>query len=139
MASSDNRHLHIHFTMRIPTFEQLQRHVVYYRIAKYAPVPLVGAVLFTLHFSGCSEEITRDKLDEIVAPSKVLAPSMLYYKGRKGDFDYFVLNRSYLGSDKYHLHTADSPVKQPFPYSSDSSDWVTWKELTFRGRTRDAP
>ena len=118
--------------MAIPTFKQLTTHIVYWRIAILVPIILVAGVLLFFQFSGFSKEITREELDEMLAPSESLAPRMLYYKGRKRDFDYFVRILPYLGSDQYHLDAAASPVEHPFPFTSDSDEWKLMRQTTGR-------
>jgi len=50
--------------------------------------------------------------------------SQVFYKGRKNDCDYFERILSFGQRTKIHIPISESPIKDDFPYTSDSSKWL---------------
>lgn len=102
---------------------RMKNFVVYWRIATILPVILVAGTMLAFRFAGPSRLATKSELDQVIAPFKREGMGDVYYKGRKNGYDYFVRNQPYAGSIRRHIAVANSPIRDPFPYSSDSRNW----------------
>ncbi len=104
-------------------FALILRGIRHWHFLRIVPVLIVGAFVIALQFSGCSQEITRAELAEIIAPAEPRVPGPLYYQGRKRGFDRFIWVRPYLGTEKFRIRVDDSPITEPFDYTSNKEEW----------------
>jgi len=94
-----------------------------WRIATMLPVIVVLGVVLFLRFDGFSSAASRGEFDKLAQQAKSETLSDVYYKGRKGDYDYFEYMEYMTGTTKVHLKVDESPVVDPFPYTSNKDEW----------------
>ncbi|MEI7912353.1 MAG: hypothetical protein WCK77_22195 [Verrucomicrobiota bacterium] len=97
--------------------------VTKWRTATTLPLILVLGIGLFLRFDGFSSAGSRRELDKLAEQAKSQQLSDVYYKGRKGDYDYFELMEYMAGTTKVHLKVDESPVVDPFPYTSNKDEW----------------
>lgn len=85
-----------------------------------------------LLLSGCSSSYTRAEFEEMVASTTLDTRGSVYYKGRKDGHDHFKLQWN-VGSRNVRLAVSESPVKAPFPYTSDETFWRAASFMNLNG------
>jgi len=78
-----------------------------------------------LVLGGCAshpQTVTRPQLQAIIDDDAKLSGSWVSYAGTKDGYQYVVHGLG-SGSRTYRVPTAELPMENPFPYSTDSSAW----------------
>jgi len=83
---------------------------------------LVGAIgLFFLN-GGWTTTQTRAEFEEVVVTTNRDTRGSAFYRGRKDGYDYFKAQWN-VGSKNLRIPVSESPVAEPFDYTSDREKW----------------
>ncbi len=96
---------------------------VMWRVAVMLPGILVLGTCLYMKYDGFSVRTSRSEFDTIVKDFMSQGIGEIYYKGRSGDYDYFEIYLNIYATEKIHLKATESPVSDPFPYTSDKDNW----------------
>jgi len=89
---------------------------------------MLMCLLFVVCVAGCTRTMTEQQLRAIARSTGGDTMGAVYYKGRKGGYDYFYVQWN-VGSRTYRIPDRNWIVRIPMPYTSRTAEWVDRREL----------
>ena len=96
---------------------------IMWRVAVMLPGILVLGTCLYMRYDGASVTTSRSEFDTTAKDFLSQMIGEIYYKGRSGEYDYFEYYLNIYDPKAIRLKATESPVSDPFPYTSDKDKW----------------